>query len=30
MKSRDVIVSDVEFMNEILLTWGIDPCDEKK
>jgi hypothetical protein len=26
MKSMDVIVSDVEFMNEILLTWGIDPC----
>lgn len=26
MKSADVIVSDVEFMNEILLTWGEDPC----
>ena len=29
MKSEDVVVSDVGFMNEILGRWSVDPCDEK-
>ena len=29
MKSEDVVVSDVGFMNEVLGRWGVDPCDEK-
>lgn len=30
MKSEDVIVSDVDFMNESLETWGVDPCEGKQ
>ncbi len=30
MKSEDVVVSDVGFMEEVLGRWGVDPCDEKK
>lgn len=29
MKSEDVVVSDVEFMNEVLEKWGDDPCEKK-
>ena len=29
MKSEDVVVSDVGYMNEILEGWGVDPCNEK-
>mmetsp|Transcript_28991 Transcript_28991/g.49383 ORF Transcript_28991/g.49383 Transcript_28991/m.49383 type:complete len:376 (-) Transcript_28991:1100-2227(-) len=29
MKSEDVVVSDVGFINEVLERWGVDPCDEK-
>ena len=29
MKSGDVVVSDVGYMNEILEGWGVDPCNEK-
>jgi hypothetical protein len=28
MKSKDVIVSDVVFMNEVLERWGDDPCEK--
>ena len=27
MKSEDVVVSDVEFMNEVFMQWGDDPCE---
>jgi hypothetical protein len=28
MKSKDVVVSDAEFMNEVLERWGDDPCEK--
>ena len=30
MKSEDVVVSDVDFMNENLERWGADPCESKE